>query len=184
MPKRNSSIILNLTTICMITLFFFGISLYVYQNKENQYSNEKINCNIDNHIIFRTVCNINDDDDYFKQDCFGLEIECSYNNDSCYYSTGYYKTYDEANKYFNKMYTLNESIIAYITDNNDNTTCSFNDPYSNTKKLELIKIFSLIIVICIVILSLILCYQIKYINTQKNIPINDIESGIKIKIYD
>ena len=138
MNNRNSKILISLFISLLFVCIVVGSILYA-QNCNNYFyskcTSQKVNCELNNYTIFESTCTLNDDDIYdYDNDnydnCYGLELQCIYITNMCYYTTGYFLTYEEALDYYQQNYYKNENLTAYIINDNNNT-CSFNDPYPN-----------------------------------------------------
>jgi hypothetical protein len=153
-----------ITFMCFLVVVFAILGTVLYINHCNMYFGNKcnsnsINCGIINHYIIDATCTNDDYDAIYN--CYQLIINCTNNMYSCNMADGYFSSYANAVNYFENNYYHNETIIAYVLDNNQ--TCSLKNPisYSVSGTFGFFSIVSSIILAFIIIIIICRCCIIK-----------------------
>jgi hypothetical protein len=157
---------------CFLIITFTIIGTILYVNNCKTYFtpdcySTPINCEVKDHFIYDTECSNDDDDSVYN--CYELIIECINNNYYCDATAGYYQSYMDAEEYFQEHYYHNETVMAYILDNNQ--TCTFSNP--NPHPYEgIFGFYSLIFsIILTIIIMIIICFFV--VINRRNMSINE-----------
>jgi hypothetical protein len=166
----NKQLLNCITFICFIIVVFtiMGSILYIHNCDTyftNQCISKPISCKINDHYIYDTTC-YDDDDDINSYNCYDLTIKCVDNNYICYATVSYFYSYLDALNYFQEHYYHNETIPAYILDNNQ--TCTLINPIPNSA-IAIFGFYSIIFAIILFIILFVFVFVcISYKKNNKN----------------
>ena len=168
-----------ITVMCFIIAIFTITGSLMYVNNcdtyfINQCISSPIICTITDHFIYDTYCSTNDDSYSYSYNCYELVIECiDLSDNACYADAGDYSSFIDAENYYQQNYEKNETMTAYMLDNNQ--TCSFTNPIPNYAE-SIFGFYSVVfsLIIFALLFAFIITYYIKMNKDSQYRPLSSL----------